>query len=847
MAIIKQKQVYDPSKGNPVGELTKQLKELLAVQKEITEQNSKLSQSLNLVKKSSDGTEAKKLVTVTNQLKKSNQELTETQKQRIAVKTQLDKAIAKSKILEDQNLKTLNKTKIAIQEKQKLDKLQIQINKAQAGSIEKLRLETRKLTQERDKLGAITGKNAKQFKQLTTQINNNNTRLKAHGKAINDNTRNVGNYGSALKGLGSKLLGAAGIVGGIDLLIRGFTALIERTNELSEATKKIENTFDVSNKQAKKLSGTIIALANNFKEDYNEILLSANAVSKEFGITGENALALIEEGFKKGSNNSGEFLDILKEYPVQLKSVGLSAEESFAIINQQVRAGVYSDKGIDAIKEAGISLRENTKAVQDALSPLAENTRLEIEREVAAGNTFKAMQLVSKAMDETNLTAAQTQAIMSDVFKGAGEDSLSFIQNLHNVELGLEGVAEQTTYVENANLKLSKTWNKFVGNFTDSENIFSKVWGTFISLLSHSIEVLTAFLTDIGFFGEESAKSLGKISESAKTSKGAIDELKESTVELTSAQKKQLELQRELDKERERRAGISTIDQITTVQGVEGVTGGFDPIESAVKTAEEVNENVAAVNAQFRLDELEKLQEQEQLKKDIKDTFVQEASSFASSIFSQEQDEKLSKELDRIEAEKDALKDQLDKGLVNKIQYEAKLSELNKKSRRAEAQAEKKKALFDIGIGTAVAAIKALPNFLLSASIVAIGAIRAAFVAARPLPGLKDGIIGIDGPGTSKSDSIPAMLSKNESVITAEGTSNAPELLNAINKGLIRDKDIVFSKGKKDNLLAGLLMQGINVNKDMLTALKNLGYAIPTGNYVIEKRANGEIINHVIN
>src|SRR5690606_6160262 len=35
---------------------------------------------------------------------------------------------------------------------------------------------------------------------------------------------------------------------------------------------------------------------------------------------------------------------------------------------------------------------------------------------------------------------------------------------------------------------------------------------------------------------------------------------------------------------------------------------------------------------------------------------------------------------------------------------------------------------------------------------------------------LKDGIIGIDGPGTETSDSIPAQLSKGESVMTAKET-----------------------------------------------------------------------------
>jgi hypothetical protein len=51
------------------------------------------------------------------------------------------------------------------------------------------------------------------------------------------------------------------------------------------------------------------------------------------------------------------------------------------------------------------------------------------------------------------------------------------------------------------------------------------------------------------------------------------------------------------------------------------------------------------------------------------------------------------------------------------------------------------------------------------------------FAAAAPSLGFKDGVVGLEGPGTERSDSIPAWLSKGESVITAAGTkANRQEL-----------------------------------------------------------------------
>jgi hypothetical protein len=72
-----------------------------------------------------------------------------------------------------------------------------------------------------------------------------------------------------------------------------------------------------------------------------------------------------------------------------------------------------------------------------------------------------------------------------------------------------------------------------------------------------------------------------------------------------------------------------------------------------------------------------------------------------------------------------------------------------------------------------------------------VGATTAAQIAAirsqKPpaAPGFAKGVIDLNGPGTETSDSIPARLSRGESVITANGTnfaqSNYPGLLEFLN------------------------------------------------------------------
>ena len=54
--------------------------------------------------------------------------------------------------------------------------------------------------------------------------------------------------------------------------------------------------------------------------------------------------------------------------------------------------------------------------------------------------------------------------------------------------------------------------------------------------------------------------------------------------------------------------------------------------------------------------------------------------------------------------------------------------------------------------------------------------------AARSSAGFKDGVVGLDGGGTETSDSIPAWLSRGESVITARATKNNKEELEFMNR-----------------------------------------------------------------
>ena len=114
------------------------------------------------------------------------------------------------------------------------------------------------------------------------------------------------------------------------------------------------------------LRSEVAAVAEYYGKDFAEVLRSANAMAKGFGISAQDAMALVRSGFAAGADAGGDFLDTLREYPRYFSETGISAEAFVAITTNAARQGVFSDKGVDAIKEANIRLREMLNPPVDA-------------------------------------------------------------------------------------------------------------------------------------------------------------------------------------------------------------------------------------------------------------------------------------------------------------------------------------------------------------------------------------------------------------------------------------------------------------------------------------------------
>lgn len=220
-------------------------------------------------------------------------------------------------------------------------------------------------------------------------------------------------------------------------------------NQLQDQQRITQQLFDTYNGGTKEgaaltqqLTSNAMALSKVFGEDYRLVQESVNALTKQFGVDTAEAYKLVEQGFLSGANAGGDFLQQLREYPALMKETGINASQMIGIMTTQVKEGVYSDKGIDAIKEAMMSIREMTPATATAIDGLGiSSANMAAQIENGAISAFDAIQQISVAFAAANPRAKG--AALADIFRGPGEDAgEKFIASLGTMNTSLDKMVD---------------------------------------------------------------------------------------------------------------------------------------------------------------------------------------------------------------------------------------------------------------------------------------------------------------------------------------------------------------------------------------------------------------------
>lgn len=365
-------------------------------------------------------------------------------------------------------------------------------------------------------LAAAEQESSQEAKDLLVSINNLDKKLKGIDATVGQFQRNVGGYTEALgqffPKLGGTLGQVTGTIGGLSQGINGLTQTTGAFNKslgaigialtLFSGISEIFQSINESVAETKELSNQVAgftgatgnvltdfvskskAISTTYKKDVNEITVAANTASKALGIGFNEALDAIEAGFRKGADSNGEFLDNLKEYPAQFAAAGLSIKDYLAISIEAANQGIYSDKGLDVVKEFGLRIREQTKTSKDALvGAFGEEFTGELFDNLNNGSitTAEALSLVSGKMGDTEIAGDKLQTVIADVFGEAGEDAgLAYILSLEKILKNTDDVTKSTNqyqtqqeilYQTNLDLEasqseLNESFTKFGGEFT---------------------------------------------------------------------------------------------------------------------------------------------------------------------------------------------------------------------------------------------------------------------------------------------------------------------------------------------------------------------------------------------
>lgn len=393
---------------------------------------------------------------------------------------------------ESENAKKLAELKLAQQEANQINKLIVKINQSAEGSYNRLSAQyslnkiylnnmtkaERENTEEGRKLVAQTKEIYEEMKRLQEatgkfQLNVGNyteasDAIIAYGDKLKETLGLNGTFGDSIlalgrggddakaaftamadgaKSLGKTLLGLLSnpvflAIAGIAAAGAAFKWWYDYNAGLVEATRLTQQFTQKSGDDLKAFRNEVQAVADTFNADFKETLIATNALSKQFGISANEALQLVKDGFLAGGNANGEFLDSLKEYPAYFKEAGLSADQFVAILTQTNKMGIFSDKGVDAIKEANLRLREMTTATAAALDGIGISSE-QVQKDLQTGTktTFDVIQEVSAKLAELPDNAASVGTAIADIFGGPGEDAgLQYLRTLKDISINMDEV-----------------------------------------------------------------------------------------------------------------------------------------------------------------------------------------------------------------------------------------------------------------------------------------------------------------------------------------------------------------------------------------------------------------------
>ena len=376
----------------------------------------------------------------------------------------------------EQHTKALSRTKQALSRETQNE---IKLEYEEKGSLNALRAELSNLTKQYDQLSKAERENINVGGRLKNQINQVTNEIKAAEEGTQRYYRNVGNYQNAimnalglngrfgqsimaLTGMQSGFTGAMSSMGAsvkafgaslmalltnpVFLAIAGiagagmaFKWFYDYNVEVEHAMRLTREFTGVAGDELVHLRAEIQATASTYGKEYQEVLEGVDLLMAHFGLTSEQAMRTLNDGFMIGADINGNYLQLLKQYAPVFHDAGVSAEQLVALI-QQTRSGIFSQQGLEAIKQASARIREMSAGTRSSLQGIGIDVN-DLQRKLATHEIemIDAVQMVSDKLKETGNNTQEYGNVMADVFGRQGKfSSQEMIESLGDIDTNLQ-------------------------------------------------------------------------------------------------------------------------------------------------------------------------------------------------------------------------------------------------------------------------------------------------------------------------------------------------------------------------------------------------------------------------
>jgi len=551
---------------------------------------------------------------------------------------------------------------------------------AEKGSVNEIKASIKQLEAEQNKINRTTADGSKQYKESAAKLAEMKKALKDAQSETGKTQGVFGRFGQSLKDIPGPI---GGIVNGIGAMSKaGFQFALNPIGAIITALAVAVALVVKAFKQFEPVLDWIeqkLAAVSAVFTVFKEVIVSL--------FTGQKKLNEAFDGMGASMKNAADEAIRLKKAEQELEDMAQRLIASQATYKRQI------DQLLLQSKNRTLSEKERMALIDEALT--LEEKAYKERQEMADGEYEQA---IGKIINGRNLTEEQK--------KNLREQGVAYAQYLQ----GIKAITKEEV-------------DNFANAIANRENILSES----ISLQEKAMNRRDA-LAD-----KQAEKDKIAVEEAAKQAEAAaaIAEIEaetkaqQFTVDDQMAQDEFAWTEAQMAKEKEATDTTLELSAAETEQLNKDLEEGYN---NFVKWKEQ---------------ELAKHEEISKAKQDITNELEKQGIKIATDQFNAFSDNQLNSFKDSQNAQLDALKVRLENGQISEANYEKKVKAIKLKVRQEEAKAEKIKALFDIGINTIVAVVKALPNIPLSLLVGALGIASGISVAAKPLPKFaQGGVIG---------------------------------------------------------------------------------------------------------